>query len=73
MAPGRRPGLDIGMRFVDQNRAGIGGARGLQQAKVGVHRACAQPDRGVILDLAGHQDAVACRAGRAGRRGEVVF
>lgn len=65
---GAQARLDIRMRFVDQHRLRVRGARGLQQAKVGFHLTRAQPDRGVILDLPRDQDAVPRRLGWAGRR-----
>ena len=69
---GAQAGLDIGVGLPDDQRPGVPGPRAPEQGEVGAFGPGAQADRGVVLDLAGHQDAVA--RGQAGHgAGQVVF
>ena len=65
-------GFDVGVRFVEDHRIWARGADHPQQIGVGFHRACAAQDRGVVFDLAGHQDPVARQEVGAGAA-EVVL
>ena len=67
-------GLDVGVRFPDDQRARVLGPDPAQKVEVRPLRARAKADRGIVLDLARNQDHAAA-VGRDVRNGpaEVVF
>ena len=54
-----QPCLDIGMWFIQDHRARIGGTGGGEQCQIAGNRAGARHYRRIILDLSGHQYPVA--------------
>ena len=74
-APGRRPGLHVGVRLVERSPRPGSGRRARLPAGRGwcAPRPAAEPDRRVVLDLPGHEDAPALGQGGQGPGAEVVF